>query len=98
MQALSLSNSGCLPFKPSGKKTWLQDTFKGTPRYLFRMTTPKSDGSTDEIWAKSKDASHGCTNHDLDIFSMGDDKQVASMLNRHLRWKGSQNDPDNLVS
>jgi len=67
------------------------------PRYLFRISTPKSDGTTDEIWVKSKDARYNRDNNDVDIFSQGE-QEVGCMLDRHLRWKGLPEDADNLVS
>jgi hypothetical protein len=42
------------------------------------------------------DATDGIPNARLDIFARDDEREVADMLNRHLRWwKG---DKDNLVS
>jgi hypothetical protein len=98
LQGLTLSEPEYLLFNPTKEEPDLRGKFDIIPRYLFRVFTPKSDGTTDRFWVKSKDASDGRTNNNwLDIFSR-DKNQVASMLNRHLRWWGKDEDPDNFVS
>jgi len=98
VQALSLSEPEYLLFNPTGDKAGLRAKFDDVPRYLFRISTPKSDGTTDKFWVKSKDARHGRMNSREDVLELDDNQQVAGMLNRHLRWKGETNDPDNFVS
>jgi hypothetical protein len=99
LQALSLSEPEYLLFNPTGDKAWLRRKFDDIPRYLFRVFTPKSDETTtDRVWVKSKDASHDSANSEVDILARDNNQQVASMLNRHLRWGGKPLDPDNLVS
>lgn len=81
-----------LLFCPTGERAWLRES--GIPRYLFRVFTPKSRGTTDQSWTRSMDATDGIRK--VDIFARGNNEQVASMLNRHLRWQ--EGDEDNLVS
>jgi hypothetical protein len=94
LQALSLSE--CLLFCPTGDKEWLREKFDDIPRYLFRVFTPNSCGTTDWSWTKSMDARHDSASYKMDIFARDDNKQVANMLYRHLMWLESSS--DNLVS
>ncbi|KAK4041707.1 hypothetical protein C8A01DRAFT_14563 [Parachaetomium inaequale] len=96
LQSLHLDPPDCLPFNPSGERHWLRATFNDVPRYLFRVFTPKSRGATDTIWTRSMDARGGNPNAGLDIFDRDDKREVADMLNRHLRWRKGVD--DNLVS
>ncbi len=99
LQALSLREQPeYLLFNPTGDKTWLKERFNHIPRYLFRVSTPKSQGTTDRFWVKSKDAKCGSVYSEVDILAHGDNQQVAGMLNRHLRWEGEPEDTENLVS
>lgn len=66
------------------------------PRYLFRLFTPCSDGSTDQEWVKSRDAVKGL--HRADIRLRHDVRDAATELQRHLRWNHDLNQRDNLVS
>jgi hypothetical protein len=96
LRALSLSDPEYLLFCPSSEKAWLREKFDDIPRYLFRVFTPKSSGTTDRSWTKSMDARNATENSRVDIFAREDNEQVASMLHTHLRWwKGPE---DNLVS
>jgi len=95
LQGLNLRDPEGLPFRPTGKKAWLNSTLTNVPRYLFRIFTPKSCGSTDASWTKSKDAREMHADYAIDIFSREKDEQVAAMINRHLRWCEGE---DNLVS
>lgn len=96
MQSLQLDLPDCLPFNPGGEKSWLRAAFNDVPRYLFRVSTPKSRGRTDKIWTRSMDVTNNIPNARLDIFARDNEQEVADMLNRHLRWwKGGE---DNLVS
>lgn len=67
-----------------------------TPRYLFRVFTPYSQGTTDTHWVKSMAASDGLACGETDIFSLKNKERAADMLNRHLRWQKLCH--DNLVS
>ncbi|KAI9768820.1 MAG: hypothetical protein M1840_004634 [Geoglossum simile] len=98
LQALSLSGSDpeCLLFCPTGDMEWLREKFHDIPRYLFRVFTPNSCGTTDRSWTKSMDARHGNASHKMDIFARDDNKQVAGMLYSHLKWL--EGPSDNLVS
>lgn len=86
-EALSLSESReYLLFRPNNEKAWLRETFKDTPRYLFRVFTPRSAGMTDHLWTKSMAARNGKKNSTIDVFARDNDTGVADMLNTHLRW------------
>ena len=93
---LSLSDPEYVLFCPGGNKAWLRAKFDDIPRYLFRVFTPRSCGTTNKSWTKSMDARYATKNSRVDIFAREDDEQVASMLNTHLRWRKSSE--DNLVS
>lgn len=81
---------------PDGEEARLRETFDEIPRYLFRVFTPNSRGTTDRIWTKSMDASSRAGSSLVDIFARRNKDQVAGMIDRHLRWQeGSE---DNLVS
>ena len=95
-RSLRLSDLECLLFCPTGEKAWLREKFNDIPRYLFRVFTPKSCGTTDASWTKSMDARHGREDSTKDILARRDNRQVARMLNRHLRWL--EGPDDNLVS
>ena len=43
-----------------------------------------SDGTTDRIWVKSKDARYASANGRVDILAKDDNQQVAGTLNGHL--------------
>ena len=96
LQAVSLSEY--LLFSPTGDKAWLREKFDDIPRYLFRVSTPRSDGTTDKVWVRSKDAKFFPVDGTVDLFANSNDREAASMLNRHLRWKGEPENSDNLVS
>lgn len=98
MQALRLSEASFLLFEPNDNYAWLRQNLNDIPRYLFRITTPRSDGTTDELWTKSKDARYDRPHSAVDILARQDKSEVARMLLRHLRWWGTPSDPDNLVS
>ena len=98
LQALDLSEPEYLPFDPTGNKAWLREKFDEIPRYLFRVSTPKSDGTTDICWVKSKDARHDFAYRRVDVPASARHRHVASMLNRHLRWCGKSTESDNFVS
>ncbi|PKK53186.1 hypothetical protein CI102_2649, partial [Trichoderma harzianum] len=67
-----------------------------TPRYLFRVFSPYSQGATDTKWVKSRAASRGLACSSEDIFSIENKQRAADMLSRHLQWW--KNPHDNLVS
>lgn len=98
LQTVALTKPDCLLFNPVADKAWLRGKVDDIPRYLFRITTPLSDGFTDGIWVKSKDARHGRADSRRDIFAVGDNTQAACMLYKHLRWQTKPQDPDNFTS
>lgn len=83
-----IGNMTYLPFSSSDEDE--------TPRYLFRVFTPYSQGTTDMHWVKSMAASDELPCSKADIFWMKNKQLAAGMLNRHLRWQ--KNPHDNLVS
>ena len=98
LQTLSLSDREYLLFEPEGHHSHLRSKFKDIPKYLFRVSTPRSDGITNEYWVKSMDVRHGRASGDRDIFGSEDYASTATMINRHLRWWVKKWEPDNLVS
>ncbi|KAL8719362.1 MAG: hypothetical protein Q9225_003619 [Loekoesia sp. 1 TL-2023] len=104
LQSLTLGDPEHLLFNPTGDKAWLKEKFDDIPRYLFRITTPDSDATTDRHWVKSKAARYRRTNSTKDIFesypnsALDPSSTVAKMLNKHLRWSGRHPDADNFVS
>ena len=97
LQGPSFTEPSCVLFNPTGDRAWLKNSFDNVPRYLFRVSTPKSDGTTDKVWVKSKDCKNCHRTGKDDILASGDNKLVAGMLNRHLRWSGTPSDLDSLV-
>lgn len=95
--ALTLSEPEYLLFNPPTDKSPFKEAFDEVPRYLFRVSTSKSDGITNSTWVKSKDAAIGRADSTVDIFARGS-ASVARMLNRHLQWSGRLDDVDNFVS
>jgi hypothetical protein len=96
LNGLKLADPECLPFCPTEDMKRRVGKFDDIPRYLFRVFTPRSRGTTDTSWTKSVDATKGASTSKVDIFARADNEQVAEMIYRHLRWwKGPE---DNLVS
>ena len=91
----------CLPFNP-GSDFGIPSERRGkVDRYLFRVFDEYSDGSTDSIWAKSRDANHHPeprANSYKDIFARDDRCEAAQALRRHLQWDGGSYEEDNFVS
>ncbi|KAL9124114.1 MAG: hypothetical protein Q9217_006523 [Psora testacea] len=98
LEALSLSGPDFLLFEPKEDCAWLEQSLDDIPRYLFRVSTPRSDGITDALWTKSKDVRKNRPYNKVNILARQDKSEVARMLNIHLRWWGTLLDPDNLVS
>lgn len=98
LEALSLSAPDFLLFEPREDRAWLKQILDDIPRYLFRVSTPQSDGLTDALWTKSKDVRNNRPHNKVDILARQDKSEVAKMLYIHLRWRGTLSDPDNLVS
>jgi hypothetical protein len=66
------------------------------PRYLFRVFTRHSDGSTDKNWVKSKDFVAGLATATQDVFESTTPQDTAKNIWGHLKWMGFAN--DNLMS
>ncbi|KAJ5286802.1 hypothetical protein N7478_002488 [Penicillium angulare] len=87
-----------LPFYPPRS---LGTTQKRLPRFLFRIATPESDGSTNKIWVKSQAAKDNRPSSTEDIFSNFTIKKrtnIAEILKVHLRWWPKYDLDDNFVS
>ncbi|KAK3944048.1 hypothetical protein QBC46DRAFT_417044 [Diplogelasinospora grovesii] len=97
--SLDLSQRGpdCLPFNPTGAKAWIRDEIDKVPRYLFRVFSEKSDGSSKADWIKSVDATSGRRDGRVDIFDCSD-ARVAVMLLEHLQWWPKTGGRDNFTS
>ncbi|KFA68970.1 hypothetical protein S40285_08606 [Stachybotrys chlorohalonatus IBT 40285] len=96
-EALRAAELDHVPFKPGRQWEWLRDKLDVVPTYLFRVVTPRSNGSTTISWAKSHEAAHRTCWSKVDVFSWDDDCRVASMIFHHLRYSSGGVD-DNLVS
>ncbi|KOS47657.1 hypothetical protein ACN38_g1315 [Penicillium nordicum] len=71
------------------------------PRYLFRVASPHSDGTTNGTWVRSKSAYQNPTFSTEDVFfGLNADKRttIARTLNLHLRWWPQGDVIDNFVS
>ncbi|KXH69608.1 hypothetical protein CSAL01_12759 [Colletotrichum salicis] len=96
LQDLNLTEADCLPFQPTQEMKRTLETLDDTPRYLFRIFSPKSCGITDKTWTKSMDARYAAADCKTDIFLRVDKHKVAGMIYSHLNWLESPS--DNLVS
>lgn len=84
-----------LLFHPTGDQQWVQETFQNTPRYLYRVATPRSESQTTQSWAKSRDATSARASSQKDAFARSE-SHMANMLDRHL-WS-KEGKFDNFVS
>ncbi|KAL6831880.1 hypothetical protein V8C40DRAFT_237395 [Trichoderma camerunense] len=96
LHGLNLDDADHLPFLPLGEIERRGEQFDEVPRYLFRVFTAYSQGSTDMNWAKSLDAKNETADSNVDLFSR-DKIQAAEMVNGHLQWS-TTGTKDNLVS
>jgi len=101
LESLTLINDSsaliqALPFSPLPHSSQVQ--LDNVDRYIYRLFDLNSQGFNDEIWVRSRDAHLSKSNWDTDILSRQDRGNVASMLSRHLWWKGKNDEEDNLVS
>jgi hypothetical protein len=71
-------------------------TSRPIPRYLFRVFTRHSDGSTDKEWVKSRDFVAGLATATNDVFESTTPEDTAKNIWGHLKWMGFEN--DNLMS
>ncbi|KAK0301873.1 hypothetical protein LTR82_018086, partial [Friedmanniomyces endolithicus] len=92
-----LTERTCVPFEPSAVAQETSPTLSPIPRYLFRVYTPRSDGYTDDEWAKSRDAAKEEEAAETDLFKRPDHELTAKQIYEHLAWKRSER-RDNLVS
>ncbi|KAF3391371.1 hypothetical protein F1880_007674 [Penicillium rolfsii] len=71
------------------------------PRFLFRLATPESAGTTNERWVRSESACQTTPSSTEDIFFNLDNnkrRNVARTLDSHLRWRYPHNRDDNFIS
>jgi hypothetical protein len=90
------------PFKPTDDQLAKMPLFKrqSVPRYLFRLYSPQSAGSTSINQVSSPACLHTDQDrHDLchDLFEL-DPREAATRLNDHLRWKQHHERNCNLMS
>ena len=89
----------CLPFQPSEDLAWVKaQNLNSIDRYLYRIFDHRSDGLTNEVWVKSRDACMTDRRSTQDVFARSDKNNVAELVNRHLRWDYQKYKLDNLVS
>ncbi|VUC35360.1 unnamed protein product [Clonostachys rosea] len=89
-------NAESLPFSPKHENDCFRQKFHDIPRYLFRVFTPISGSATDGVWARSVDSRQDGPGSKIDLFNRGDNRIVADMLNKHLRWQNVED--SNVVS
>ncbi|KAL7931831.1 hypothetical protein V8C35DRAFT_308686 [Trichoderma chlorosporum] len=97
LQKLNLAQDDYLLFHPPENIRHSGATFGNTPRYLFRVFTPWSQGSTSSTWVRSMDAKNGTADSTMDLFSRPP-ALTAQKIHRHLQGWGLDDDRDNLVS
>lgn len=97
----SIEEANQVLFRPPTGSGFARTAFHEIPRYLFRVVTPRSDGITDETWARSELACQDPESSTEDVFFNLDDakrKVIAQTLNLHLRWWPKYSLRDNFVS
>ncbi|RHZ60739.1 uncharacterized protein CDV56_107313 [Aspergillus thermomutatus] len=90
-----------LLFRPQADSGLAEKALDNIPRYLFRVVSPRSDGETNRIWARSESAYRKRSSSLEDIFFLLDKKKrttIARTLNVHLRWWPKEGLEDNFVS
>jgi len=90
-----------LLFRPQADSGLAQRALDKIPRYLFRVVSPHSDGTTDETWVRSESAYQNWGSSREDIFlNLNSEKRttIAQTLNLHLRWWAKDDLKDNFVS
>lgn len=90
-----------LLFRPQVGSGLSQTAFHEIPRYLFRVVSPRSVGTTNDVWVHSESACQGQDFSMEDIFfDLNSEKRttVARTLNLHLRWWPKDGLRDNFVS
>ncbi|KAF4768947.1 hypothetical protein HAV15_008671 [Penicillium sp. str.  len=91
-----------LLFKPQAGSGLAPTALDKIPRYLFRVASTLSSGTTNGMWVHSESAYQNQNFFTEDIFFDLDDekrKSIAQTLNLHLRWsRGKKVGTDNFVS
>lgn len=90
-----------LLFKPQADSGLAPTALDEIPRYLFRVASPLSSGTTNGIWVRSKSAYQNRNFFTEDIFfGLNAEKRttIARTLNLHLRWWPQDDVTDNFVS
>jgi hypothetical protein len=90
-----------LLFRPQADSGLASTAFDHIPRYLFRVASPKSAGTTNETWVRSESASQSGNSYTDDIFfDLNIEKRttIARTLNLHLRWWPKDGLRNNFVS
>ena len=92
--ARSQKHQTCVLSNPKTSRSWLRDTFRNIPRYLFRVYSKQSAGFNSSTNLLSVDATEGVID---DIFDR-DDCEIAVMLNEHVRWDNPKSKGDSFHS
>lgn len=90
-----------LLFRPQADSGLAPTAFDRIPRFLFRVASPKSSGTTNETWVRSESAAQNQNSHMDDIFfNLNAEMRttIARTLNLHLRWWPKRGIRDNFVS
>ena len=90
-----------LLFQPQPESDVAETALDNIPRYLFRISSPRSDGFTNEIWVKSEAAHRNKISSTEDIFFNLDNEKradIAQILSLHLWWSPKYGLDDNFVS
>lgn len=90
-----------LLFKPQAGSGLAPTALDEIPRYLFRVASPLSSGTTNGMWVRSESAYQNRNFFTEDIFFNLDDEKrttIARTLNLHLRWWYQAKNPDKFVS
>ncbi|SMR54502.1 unnamed protein product [Zymoseptoria tritici ST99CH_1E4] len=92
-----IDSPGYLPFCPATSPRYQHIQLSPTPRFLFRVWSPNSDGQTDSIWIDSRDAAAKLGSAAEDLFQTSDVAATAAEIANHLWWRRGDR-ADNLVS
>lgn len=88
-----------MPFKPSSEQLKLMPKFSENdiPRYLFRIHTPVTDGTTTTSYVISPASKGNAPNASTDIFKESP-RKAGDLLWNHLKWKRGHERTCNLTS
>lgn len=96
LRSTTLHDSALL-FSPHSYTQWSELELSSVPRFLFRISTPQSDGFTDDTVALSRDAAAEKHGSIVDVFATQTLSATAESIADHLWWRRYER-TDNLVS